>query len=439
MTSRRFSSWFVVLIAAAIGLAGCEPYMSMTDQIPAQTRRATTLLPQSPRFVGMVDLETAIAEIEKMTDVNVLDSLRKTEPGHVREFLDATGIDPATDLKAIYGALGDGKTFSAVVFANVTPDQMDRYLNEASGDVGRATSYRDVPVYHLTGDADESHDEERDALSLAFMGNGMIAAAKGSGRIEAMVDRYRETAPSFSENKEYMTLVKKVGRGSTAWLAGRDVLESALRDSADGATVASSKESASVNSAGFERALSQWSDRVLGLSDASSTLDGRTGGKLRDLKSRIREQAVSLTLTEKTLDGEVYLTMSDPESATNVVDIARGGIAALKLSNADLSKRHQDLLDEIDIERSGPIVRVTFSIGREHLDQFRETALDRSCTRQANTAARREDATVRRLTGINRDALSFGFAERSKTKCNLLVDGPVLCSAREGESGRTSS
>lgn len=439
MTSRRFSSWFVVLIAAAIGLAGCEPYMSMTDQIPAQTRRATTLLPQSPRFVGMVDLETAIPEIEKMTDVNVLDSLQETEPKHVREFLDATGIDPATDLKAIYGALGDGKTFSAVVFANVTPAQMDRYLNEASGDVGRATSYRDVPVYHLTGDAHETHDEEDEALSLAFMGNGMIAAAKGSGRIEAMVDRYRETAPSFSENKEYMTLVKKVGRGSTAWLAGRDVLESALRDSADGATVASSKQSASVNGAGFERALSQWSDRVLGLSDASSTLDGRTDGKLKDLKSRIREQAVSLTLTEETLDGEVYLTMSDPESATNVVDIARGGIAAIKLSKTDLSERHQDLLDGIDVERNGPIVHVTFSIGRDHLGQLGETALRRSCTRQANTAARREDATVRRLPGINRGELTFGFHERSKTRCNLLVDGPVSCSAREGEYGRTSS
>lgn len=433
MVARRIPSWLFLVLAATVGLAGCEPYMSMTDQIPAQTRQATTLLPKSPRFVGMVDLETAFAEVEEITGMNVADSLRATEPRHVREFLDATGMEPKEDLKAVYGAVGHGKNFSAVLFADLTPAQIDRYLSEASGDAGRSTSYRDVPVYHLAADSHETNGHRHvDSLSLAFMGNGMIAAAVGEGRVEAMVDRFRETKNSFSDNEPYMKLVRKVGRGSTAWLVGRDVLESALRDSgeADGAAVASTPESPSANGASIEGALGRWSDRVLGLSDAPSSFEGRTGGQLERLKSRVREQAVSVTVTDETLDGELYLTMRDEESARNVVDVAKGGIAALRLSRDDLSARHQDLLDEIDVERNGPIVHVTFSIGREHLgDDGDATARGRG-SRETIVATHRAHATVRRMGGILASQVAFQLMKTLMTECNVTLDGPVGCNER---------
>lgn len=404
MTTLRFRSSILLLLVVALGLAGCEPYMSVTDRIPAQTRQATALLPPSPRYVGMVDLETVFAELEAFTDVDVVDSLRATEPKPVRTFLDATGMNPKTDLKAVYGALGKDESFSAVVFADLTPSQIDRYLDQASGTAGRSTTYRGVPVYHLTtgrSESDEdSPDRRRDTLSMAFVRNGMIATATDAGRVEAMIDRFREQTKSFRENRHYMTLVKRVGRGSTAWLVGRDVLQSALRDSA-GRKKGASPHHSRVGEAGLQRLLSKWSDRVLGLSDASSSFRSRTGPEVERLGSRIREQAVSLTLTGEALEGEVYLKMRDKTTASDVADIARGAVAALKLSKDELEDRHRDLLDELDIEQKGPVLRVRFAVDREHVRRATQTARRRHSAHRSEASIRRATLAIRRTMGIS--------------------------------------
>jgi len=159
MAVRRPSALLFVLLAA-VGLTGCEPYMSMTDRIPAQTRQATSLLPEAPRYAGMVDLETIMGQVDELGEMNLADSLRRTDNARLQAFLDATGMDPETDLKAVYGAIGDGSSFSAVVFADLTPDQMDRYLNQAPDGSGRATTYRDVPVYRLHTGSRIAEEEE---------------------------------------------------------------------------------------------------------------------------------------------------------------------------------------------------------------------------------------------------------------------------------------
>ena len=332
MVRRHVSAW--MLFAAAVGfvLVGCEPYMSMTDRIPAQTRTATALLPEAPRYAGMVDLETVMGQLDEFTDVSLADSLRQTDSERLRAFMDATGMDPETDLKAIYGAIGGEEAFSVVMFADLSPDQLDRYLDRAPEGSGRATTYRDVPVYHLSlGHEQLDAEQAPDTLSLAFVGNGTIAASTDAGAVTAMVDRHQAETGGLRGNKSYMTLVEKVGHGSTAWLVGRDVLQTAFQDSAvgrDGTTPeVASRRSLKMNSAGFQRLLSGWADRVLGMSEGTAALTGSTGGKVEELKSRIREQAVSLTLTDASLDGEVYLTMRDETSASHVVDVSKGASA----------------------------------------------------------------------------------------------------------------
>jgi len=433
---RRPSSW-VLLLVAAFGLAGCEPYMSLTDRVPAQTRQATALLPEAPRYAGMVDLETVMGQVDELTEINLADSLRRAEESRLGTFLDATGMDPETDLKAVYGALGDGRSgFSAVVFADLTPTQMDRYLDRAPEGAGQATTYRDVPVYHLVaGDRAPDDGAESDTLSLGFVRSGTIAATMDAGRVKAMIDRHRDQTGSFRGNEPYMTLVERVGHGSTAWLVGRDVLQTALQDSAagaPGARSAASGDAPAVNGAEFQQLLSVWADRMLGLSDAPSALEGSAGGKVERLKSRIREQAVSITLTDEAIEGEAHLTMRNETSASNVVDVSKGALAALRLSEKDVDGLTGDLLDEVTIERDGPIVHVQFAVGRDQLHETMKRTRGARAAHRSKSSIRQGKGATRRLTGITRTVPALGGLRVAMGACNLCVDRPVPYTAGRG-------
>jgi len=423
MAARRPSSWILLLLLAAVGLAGCEPYMSLTDRIPAQTRRATTLLQESPRYAGMVDLERVMGQVDVFDELNLADSLRQAEDSRLSTFLDATGMDPETDLKAVYGALGEGQSFSAVVFADLTPDQMDRYLNRAPEGQAQAAPYRDVPVYHLVVGEKEDVDALPDTLSLGFVQGGMIAAAMSTGEVKAMIDRHRDESGGFGGNESYMTLVERVGHGSTAWLVGRDVLQTALRDSESGTAVTDGKPR--VNGAGFQQLLSAWANRMLGLSDASSAFEGSAGSKVNRLKSRIREQAVSVTLSDETLEGEAYLTMRDETSASQVVDVSKGAMAALRLSEREVDGLAGDLLDEVSIERDGPIVHVQFALDRTRLRQTMQDRKEGRAARRSESSIRRAIGPIHRLAGITRRSPALGPLHSAMRTCNLCADRPV--------------
>ncbi len=406
MRIRRPSRFVLLLAVGALGLAGCEPYLSMTDQIPAQTRRAASLMPEAPRYVGMVDVETALRQFEELRGENLSDSLRQTDDPQVRALLSATGLDLETDVQAVYGALDDEQTFSAVLFANLTPEQMDRYMASAPGDGGRATTYRDAPLYHLTFGAAEA--APTDTLSVAFVEEGILAVGMDPRRVTAMVDRHRAEGPvGLSANEDYMALVERVGHGSTAWLAGRDVVETALRDSS--AEKPSPTDGASqINRAGVQNALTEWSDRMLGLSEVDvSSFKGQAGDKVNQLTEQLREQAVSITLTDAGLQGEVYLTMEDNASASSVVDVAEGAVGVAKLSDDELDDRQRDLLDEIEIERTGTIVRVQFALDRDRLRESVGEEGRATAVRPIDPPTRPPTSSTHRFRSINSSSVAF--------------------------------
>jgi len=386
----------LLLIAlSALGLVGCEPYMSMTDQIPAQTRRATALLPETPGYVGMMNVKTALRHLDDLQGKNLVDSLRQTDNPQAQAFLDATGINLKQDVQAAYGVIEGEEAFSAVLFANLTTEQMDRYLEAMPNGDGTATTYRQVPLYHLTD------SESADTLSIAFVEDGMMAASTSPRRTTAMVDRHKATEQAgLRTNEEYMTLIKRVGHGSTAWLVGRDVVETAFQDSsASPKESEQSGEAPEVSQAGLQQALAEWSDRMLGLSDVSS-FDGRAQKEVDRLKKRLREQALSITLTDTEVEGEVYLTMRDNASASSVVDMAEGAVAVLQLSEEDLDERQRDLLDEIEIDRRGPIVHIHFALDREQLRKQAETKR-RAAVRRGDPSTRQPTLAIRRISSIN--------------------------------------
>lgn len=394
MIFRRLSFWGLLVVLGTFGLTACEPYMSMTDQIPVQARRAAALLPENPRYVGMVDIETVVRHVGELRNQNFADSLRQTDHPLLRPFLEATEINPETDLNATYGALEKGDALSLVLFADLTPEQMDRYVAQAPSGAARATTYRGVSVYRLAL-GQESDTSTSDTVSVAFVDEGTLAVSTNADRVSAMVDRHRATGDGLLANSSYMALMKRVGRGSTAWLVGRDVVEAALKDSEEGGE-ATVENPPPVNQAGLQHALSAWSDRVLGLSEVSA-IGERAGDKFGRLKSRLRDQAISLTLTDAALEGQVYLTMRDDASASSVVDVAEGAVAMLKLSGDNLDERHQDLLDEVTIEREGAIVHIRFALDRDKLrDEMRAEQRD-SPVRTVDSSVRPVISSIHRM------------------------------------------
>lgn len=393
MTARRPPFWGLLLLVAAVGLAGCEPYMSLTDRIPTQTRQATALLPEAPRFAGMVDLETTTGRLEAWTDMDLREQIRETEGTRLGTFLDATGMEPETDLKAVYGAGGRGQSFSAVVFADLTPSQMDRYLDRVP-EAGRATTYREVPVYHLVPESQTDDASAPDTLTMGFVRDGVIAMAPDAKRVEAMVDRHRDSATGLRGNESYMTLVERVGHGSTAWLVGRDVLQTALRDSAagQGDTAAVSAP----NEAGFQRMLGAWADRTLGI-DEPPSFEAPDDSRFERLRRQVRGQAVSITLNTGSMEGEVYLTMQDETSAANVVDVSEGMMAALQLSGVDTETDSLGgLFGDVSIDRDGPIVHAQFAVGREQFRQTVQAARESPTARRSVASIRRANRAIRR-------------------------------------------
>lgn len=423
MSHRRSLARGLALALGVLLLPACEPYMSMTDQVPSQTRRAAALLPDAPQFVGMVDVETALEQTETLGGTGLVDSLRRSDNPYLRSFLAATDLNLRTDVAAVYGATAGAEPFSAVVFGDLTAEQMDRYLAQAPPDAGRATTYRGVPLYHLV--LAPNAPDTGDTLSVAFVGEGTMAVARAPEQATAMVDRHRAAQGGLRSNDAYMALVKRVGRGSTAWVVGRSVVETALRDSAeqdsaapdgpvrDSAAGTSSLggEGRSMTQAGVQGVLAEWADRVLGLSEVSA-LEGRADERVGRLARRLREQALSVRLTDAALEGEAYLTMRDEASASSVVDLAEGAVAVLKLSRDGLDERHRNLLDDVEIDRDGAIVHIRFSLKRSLL---REQVPDgrRATARRVDSSIRPVTSTIRRTHGITKGVAALEHATSS--------------------------
>jgi hypothetical protein len=429
MAARRPSAW-LLLLAAVLGLTGCEPYMSTTDRVPAQTRQATSLLPETPHYAGMVDLEAVMEQIDGVGEMTLADSLSRTGSARLQTFLDATGMTPETDLKAVYGAAGDGSSLSAVVFADLTSDQMNRYVDHAPGEHAQVTTYRNVPVYRLR--VDSWKREEAGAthtLSLALLGRGTVAAATDAEAVEAMVDRHHSATDGLGRNEPYMSLVEQVGHGTTAWLVGRDILQTAFRDSAS-----SPSRPPEGTETGVQQFLSGWADRVLGVSDAPPVLDGSAGSKVEKLQSRIREQAVSLTLTDETLDAEAYLTMRDEESATNIVEVSKGAMAAVRLSNEETDGLMGDLLEGASIDRNGPVVHVELGVPREQLRKTMQMTRGQRAVRRAESSIHRSKQTIRRSAGILQDVSVLEGLPGEQTPPTLRAGRPVSSPVRDGDA-----
>ena len=88
-----------------------------------------------------------------------------------------------------------------------------------------------------------------------------------------------------------------------------------------------------------------------------------------------------------------------------------------------------DLLDDVSIERKGPVVHVQFAVARDHLRRQIESDPEGRAARQAIPSIHRVKATVRRLTGITPGSRAVGVLRTRERPCNLYADRPVSSTA----------
>jgi hypothetical protein len=361
----------LALVALLVVLSGCEPYLSMTDPVTARARKATTVLPAEPRFVAMVNMHDVVDHAPGLLGNQfAADSIRAAfENGRTQEFMAETGFDPTEDLHEAYFAMTGEDAFSLVVFADVARDRLEQYVEaQTDGRIARST-YRDATVYQAqkaasdeeaTGngddDADAEAEENGDGPAFAIAEEGVYVAARTVDEVRGMVDRLRDGGRSLSANPKYMELVRRVSRGSSAWVVGSGFFEE-MRAQAERA------RKNSTQMAGFAAALGAWSNRVLGMTETSST----AGRGLNRLKNKVRDIAVAVTLSSEQLEGKAFFTMSDDASASDVVDVAQGAVAALRLSQDQFSESQRALLDDLQVERDGELVQVAFTLSRSVL------------------------------------------------------------------------
>lgn len=306
---------FCCLLAAA--LVGCENDLSTPGAITLQTRKAVEVLPADARFVGRVDLQ-AVRHNDVLDPFDGQrtwgDELNGELAARLQDFVDATGFDPAEDLREVYVA-ASGEAPSLVAYADYDRDRLEAYVDERLADDFTRDTYRGVTVYRAREDGGDGK-----AFYVALASDNMIVASPDAAALEAMLDRAAGQGEALAASEAAMRLVRQVGDGDV-WAVVLD-LEGMRRPD---------------------------HDADAGHGDAAFS---KLGGLLRTA-------AVSMRVEDDGVEGDAWLTPRDGVAAGDVASLVRGAVAAAKAA-PDLDAAKTRALDEVEVRESGEGVRVSF-------------------------------------------------------------------------------
>jgi len=312
----RYTPFAAVLMVGLL-LAGCENQLEAPATITLQTRSAAEVLPAEARFVGMMNLSA----MQHNATFNPLGDMSGEAGARVRDFIERTGFDPATDLQEVYFAAStmDARARpSFVAYATYDRERLLDYVEQNMRDTFERSDYRGVPVYRAT------QDDHTFAFALAT-GN-MIVGAFDASTLETMLDRLSNGGHALKDNAETMALIAQTAAGSSAWFIARDITAQ-LPDAPPQHTPPQPEEAM-----------------------AHTAL--QIGKALRDV-------VLSVTLQDDGAEGTVLMTTKDGVSATDVADLTQGIVAAMKASS-DVDDAQLRMLDEVQVRSKGDQVRVNF-------------------------------------------------------------------------------
>ncbi len=344
MKSYAVRSFLLVLLVSAVGLAGCESQFEPPAALTLQTKSAVEVLPAGARYVGMMNFQALQRNaafdlfgqepfsFEKMND----------EAGaRVQDFLDATGFDPRQDLREIYVAMpaaGPDEKPSLVAYANFDRERLAAYLAENLPDAFETVDYKGVSIHHAR--------EDDHGVAFAVATENMVVAAADVASVEAMLDRLADQGAALKDDAQTMRLIALASSGSSAWFVARDVGQEMLRSEHGGEHgERHGGEHGDAHAADVERDMEQ-------------------------IGQAVRDAAFALTMQQDGAEGTFFLTTREGVAASDVADLTRGVVAAMKAS-PDVDKDRLQLLDRVRVRSEGDEVRVNFFVDNATLSSLR--------------------------------------------------------------------
>ena len=324
---------FALALAA---LLGCESSVDAppVPEMTAETKRAAEVLPPDADFVAMMNVRR-LQEHGFFDGENALSAEQLSGEGgaRVRDFLDATGFDPQKDVREVYVAMEGAAegTASLALYADINRDRLRQQIEtQLEGRLARS-SYGDLTLYELTG-ADHS-------LTFALASDDLIVAATTPQAARAMIDRLEGRGRALAQNAALMHRVEQVqGRGDL-WLAVREVARFRRPPQ---------KAAAQQKTDTQQKSLPRGMDRLL---------------------RAVQDGAAAFTVTGGTVDGFAYFDAADGVAPSDLADVTRGLVGAMKASADEEELR---ALDQVQVEEQGDEVRVAFSLPRAMLSRRQE-------------------------------------------------------------------
>ena len=319
-----FLSLFVILFAGV--LAGCESQAQFTDEdITLQAKNAVDVLPVSPDFVGMMNVDDMK---DSALGAEIYEGLASEMMGELDGLFEATGFNPREDLEEIYVAveeLSDDTSpgVSVVAYVSMDPDRMADYIEERAGDEVRVREYRGIELYEV-GDG-----EHEGGFSLA--NEDMILVSSRTDLLEDMVDRLIDEGEALSSNTQLMDLVARASSGKSGWMIAekpRDMDKQA-------------------NKSGNE------------MEDAAA-----------QIFTAVDHLVVAMNADGGEIESQIFLYPNGSVSTDDLESLTKGMRSAMR-AGTEMDSDAMKMLDDVRISSSREYVKVTFTADRQTMEMIR--------------------------------------------------------------------
>lgn len=313
MKSFRLLSLCSLLIAGGL-LLGCENQLEAPEAMTLQTKNAVDVLPAGAQLVGMMDLQ-AMQRNTAFDPFGDLNNMSDEVGARVQEFIDATGFDPKEDLREVYfaaPALGADAQASLVAYVTFDREALQDYVEQRRGELFDRSDYKGVPIYRALRDGRP--------FAFALASENMIVASPDEAAVGAMLDRLAGIGQALKDNAETMKLIALASSGSSAWTVVRDVADLGAHPSKHQDAV--------------ERDVAQ-------------------------IGRALKNVAIAVTMQEDGVAGKVFMQTKDGVAASDVADLTKGVVAAMK-AESDIDAEKLRLLDRVRVRTQSDHVQVEF-------------------------------------------------------------------------------
>lgn len=320
-----FSLLCCVLLVAGGLLVGCENQVETPVAMTLQARSAVEVLPADVQVVGMINLQD-------MRTNAAFDTFAPARVGgevsaRIQDFIDATGFDPETDLQEVYvaaPALDDQAAPSFVAYATFDRDRLEAFVEQNLADTFDRTNYNGITIYRAT--------EDDHVLAFAIANENMIVGSTDVASVEAMLDRLSGAGTALDDDAETMKLIALASGGSSAWFVARDI-----------------------------------GKHVPAAADPGKAIER----DIQQIGKALQDVAVSVRIQQDGAEGTVFMLPQVGVSSSDVADLTRGVVAAMKAS-PDVDAYALRMLDQVKVQRLGDEVRVNFVVQNDMIHPARK-------------------------------------------------------------------